>query len=82
MGKKQGLADVRGLSPRERAQVIINKCAHPDYQPILQDYFDRAEHYCMKRGWGHEPHLLWQSFDMHKNLDQKGTMKLERWSDV
>ncbi|KZF23505.1 putative acetyl-CoA hydrolase Ach1 [Xylona heveae TC161] len=76
---EQGLADVRGLSPRERARVIIKKCAHPDYQPILTDYLDRAEHYCLKKGWGHEPHLLWQSFKMHQNLDQKGTMKIDSW---
>jgi acetyl-CoA hydrolase len=34
---EQGLADVRGLSPKERARVIIKKCAHPDYVPILED---------------------------------------------
>jgi len=26
---ERGVADVRGLSPKERARVIINKCAHP-----------------------------------------------------
>ena len=40
---EQGLADVRGLSPRERARVIIAKCSHPEYRPILLDYFDKAE---------------------------------------
>lgn len=49
---EQGFADVRGLSPKERARVIIKQCAHPDYQPILQDYFDKAEFECMKKGWG------------------------------
>lgn len=35
---------------------------------------------CMRRGWGHEPHLLWNSFDMHKALDQEGSMrKLKKW---
>ena len=58
---QRGLADVRGLSPRERARVIINKCAHPDYKPILLDYFERAEYECLRKGWGHEPHLLWQA---------------------
>ncbi|MBP2633755.1 MAG: succinate CoA transferase, partial [Firmicutes bacterium] len=38
-----GLADLRGLSPRERARVIINNCAHPDYRPMLLDYLERAE---------------------------------------
>ncbi|KUJ12091.1 putative acetyl-CoA hydrolase [Mollisia scopiformis] len=56
---EQGLADVRGLSPKERALVIIRKCAHPEYRPILEDYFKKAEFECMRRGWGHEPHLLW-----------------------
>ncbi|KAG2014345.1 acyl-CoA carboxylate CoA-transferase, variant 2 [Coprinopsis cinerea AmutBmut pab1-1] len=34
---EQGLADLRGLSPRERAPVIIEKCAHPDYKDMLKD---------------------------------------------
>ncbi|RFU36170.1 hypothetical protein B7463_g158, partial [Scytalidium lignicola] len=77
---EQGLADVRGLSPRERARVIIQKCAHPEYQPILEDYFRKAEFECLRRGWGHEPHLLWNSFDMHKALDQEGSMRaLKTW---
>lgn len=77
---EQGLADVRGLSPRERARVIIEKTAHPDYKPILTDYLDKADFECMRKGWGHEPHLLWNAFDMHKNLNEKGTMKLDKWS--
>ena len=77
---EQGLADVRGLSPKERARVIIEKCAHPEYKPILEDYLNKAEFECMKRGWGHEPHLLWNSFDMHKVLDLEGSMKkIKTW---
>lgn len=76
---EQGLADVRGLSPRERARVIINKTAHPDYNPILTDYFERAEYECLKKGCGHEPHMLWQSFKMHKELNDHGTMKIHNW---
>ncbi|KAI2353890.1 acetyl-CoA hydrolase [Ophidiomyces ophidiicola] len=76
---EQGLADVRGLAPRERARVIIDKCSHPDYKPILQDYFDRAESYCLRKGMGHEPHLLYQAFKMHQNLEEKGTMKIDGW---
>ncbi|CRK23556.1 hypothetical protein BN1723_018076, partial [Verticillium longisporum] len=69
---ENGLADVRGLSPRERARVIIKKCAHPVYQPILERYLDKAEFECLKKGWGHEPHLLFNSFDMHKALLEEG----------
>ncbi|EPX72836.1 acetyl-CoA hydrolase [Schizosaccharomyces octosporus yFS286] len=76
---EQGLADVRGLSPRERARVIINKCAHPDYKPILNDYFDFAEKVCLAKGVGHEPHILSSVFKMHQNLVEKGTMKIDSW---
>lgn len=76
---EQGLADVRGLSPKQRARVIIQKCAHPEYRGILQDYFDKAEFECLRKGWGHEPHLLWNAFDMHKNLNENGTMKINKW---
>ncbi|KKZ65754.1 acetyl-CoA hydrolase [[Emmonsia] crescens] len=76
---EQGLADVRGMSPRERAREIISKCSHPDYKPILQDYFDRAEFECLKKGMGHEPHLLFQAFKMHQNLQENGTMKINSW---
>ena len=29
---EQGLADLRGLSPKKRARVVIDNCAHPDLQ--------------------------------------------------
>ena len=54
--------------------------SHPDYRPILQDYFETAERICLKKGWGHEPHLFWNAFDMHKNLNDNGTMKIDKWS--
>ncbi|KAK0705541.1 hypothetical protein B0H67DRAFT_604335 [Lasiosphaeris hirsuta] len=71
-----GLADVRGLSPRERARVIIEKCAHPIYRPILLAYFEKAEAECLRKGMGHEPHMLWNAFDMHKALNDEGSMRL------
>ena len=77
---EQGLADVRGMSPKERSREVIDKCAHPDYHPILTEYVDRADFECLKKGWGHEPHLLWNAFDMHKNLNDNGTMKIDKWS--
>src|SRR5512145_452157 len=30
-----GLADLRGLAPRERARVIIDNCVHPDFRGPL-----------------------------------------------
>jgi succinyl-CoA:acetate CoA-transferase len=39
---EQGLADLRGLSPRQRAKLIIDSGSHPDYRSQLSDYEDRA----------------------------------------
>ena len=52
---EHGLADLRGLSPRQRAHLIIEKCAAPDYKPLLVDYLNRAERLSYGR---HTPHLL------------------------
>jgi acetyl-CoA hydrolase len=76
---EQGLADLRGLCPLERAQAIIDKCVHPEYKPIMQDYFDRAKSECLSRGMGHQPHLLFSAYQMQKNLIENGTMKIDRW---
>ncbi|GAA6062313.1 hypothetical protein JCM10212_006865 [Sporobolomyces blumeae] len=76
---EQGLADVRGLSPRERAKVIIEKCSHPDYRDQLMDYYERALHDCLKRGAAHQPHILKSAFKMHTNFQENGTMKLSNW---
>lgn len=66
----QGLADLRGLAPRERAQLIINNCCHPEYRDQLNDYYQEA----LSRG-GHTPHALEKALSWHVNLSQKGTMK-------
>jgi acetyl-CoA hydrolase len=76
---EQGLADLRGLDPKTRAQVIIDKCAHPDYKPILQEYFDMASKDCLARKAGHEPQLLDRIFKMQVNLAKNGTMKIANW---
>jgi acetyl-CoA hydrolase len=76
---EQGLADVRGLAPRDRAKVIIEKCAHPEYKPILQEYLRLSTQICLKKKMAHEPHMLNAVFKMHNNLAQNGTMRVENW---
>jgi len=77
---EQGLADLRGLCPRERAREIINKCVHPDYKPIMEEYLERAEKECFEQGIGHEPHMLYKVFKMQQNLAENGTMKISDWN--
>ncbi len=66
---EQGLADLRGLAPRERARVIINNCVHPSYREAINAYFESA---CVKGG--HTPHRLNKAFDWYTNLEERGHM--------
>ncbi len=70
---EQGLADLRGLSPAARARTIIANCAHPDYQDLLQDYFDRA--LAQNPRGRHTPHLLSEALSWHGNYQSTGSMK-------
>jgi len=64
---EQGLADLRGLSPKQRARVMIENCVHPDFKPALRDYFLRA----LEQSPGkHTPHLLREAFEWHLKAQQ------------
>ncbi|GCF16028.1 hypothetical protein Harman_39630 [Haloarcula mannanilytica] len=54
---EHGVADLRGRSPRERATSLVENCAHPDFQPALRRYLEKAN-----RQGGYEPHVLERSF--------------------
>ncbi|MDY0376702.1 MAG: succinate CoA transferase [Desulfobacterium sp.] len=64
---EQGLADLRGLGPLERAEKIIDTCAHPSYRPYLKDYIAKGT--C-----GHICHDLTRCFELHRNFKEYGTM--------
>ncbi len=67
---EQGVADLRGLDPRERPEVIIENCAHPAYRDPLRDYCRRA----LRGAGGHTPLLLDEVFSWHARYQEKGTM--------
>jgi succinyl-CoA:acetate CoA-transferase len=70
---EQGLADLRGLSPKQRARTIIANCAHPEYRDALADYFERAQ----KGAYGLQtPHLLDEALSWHSRFVRTGTMRL------
>ena len=69
---EQGLADLRGLSPKQRAELIIAKCAHPDYRPALADYYKRAR----KGSHGQQsPCLPGEALSWHQRFMDTGTMR-------
>jgi succinyl-CoA:acetate CoA-transferase len=69
---EHGLADLRGLSPRQRAHLIIEKCSSPDYKPLLLDYLNRSERLSYGK---HTPHLLGESLGWHNRYLRCGKMK-------
>ena len=69
---ENGLADLRGLSPRQRAHLIIEKCANPDFKAQLLDYLNRAERLSYGK---HTPHLLTESLGWHNRYLRTGNMR-------
>jgi len=65
-----GLADLRGLAPRERAQAIIHHCVAEPYKHMLLDYLTEAE----LRG-GHTPHVLEKAYAWHTRYRETGSMQ-------
>ena len=64
---EQGVADLRGKSPKQRAQLIIENCAHPDYKQLLWDYLKIADK-------GQTCHKLSAAFAMHDTFLREGNM--------
>jgi acyl-CoA hydrolase len=67
-----GVADLRGKSPFERANEIIDKCAHPEYRELLRSYLTIVE-------GGHTPHTLSAAFRMHEHFQKTGDMRGCSW---
>lgn len=72
---EQGVADLRGKSPKERAEAIIENCAHPDYKQLLWDYLKLAG------GKAQTPHAIQAALGMHAELAKSGDMKNTNWAE-
>lgn len=70
---EHGIADLRGRDPRERADAIIENCAHPDFR-------DDLRRYCALSPTGHEPQSLRNAFKMHLHFAETGSMRGVDWS--
>ena len=70
---EQGVADLRGKSPKQRAEAIIENCAHPDYKNILWDYLKLTD------GKSQTPHCVRAALGMHAELAKSGDMRNVDW---
>jgi acyl-CoA hydrolase len=68
-----GVADLRGKGPDERAKLLIEKCAHPDYRNMLWDYLKIAKN-------GHVSHNISAALEMHATFERDGDMRKTDWS--
>ena len=75
MATEWGVADLRGLTPRERARAIIDQCAHPDYRDALHAYTRLAQS-------GYAPHTLRAAFRFHEKFEDTGDMRGVRFAEA
>ena len=64
---EQGVADLRGKSPRQRAETIIENCVHPMYKEKLRAYIAS----CVS---SHTSHNLKKAFEFHNAFNDTGDM--------
>ncbi len=69
----QGVADLRGKDPVQRAHTIIENCANPMYKELLWDYLK------MGKG-GQTPHTLSAALAFHTEFGKSGDMRNVDWS--
>ena len=72
---EQGVADLRGKDPHERARLIIDNCAHPDYKEQLSDYLK------LVTPGSHEPFSLSLGLAMHRQYLRNGDMRQIKWDE-
>lgn len=70
---EQGVADLRGLDPVQRANAIIDNCAHPMYRELLRDYLKIGRA-------GQTPHNLHASLGFHTAFIENGDMRTVDWA--
>jgi succinyl-CoA:acetate CoA-transferase len=60
-----------GHDATQRAQLVIDHCAHPDFRPALRDYYQRALQEAPGR---HTPHILSEALSWHDRFVKTGSM--------
>jgi len=65
---EHGVADLRGKSPHERARLIIDHCAHPEYRPLLESYLSLG-------GDAHTPQSFDNAYALHRAFLADGDMR-------
>lgn len=70
---EQGIADLRGKDPVQRAETIIENCANPMYRELLWDYLRLGK-------GGQTPHSLHAAMAFHVAFNETGDMRNTDWA--
>jgi succinate CoA transferase len=71
---EQGVADLRGLSPIQRAETIIENCVAPEYKNLLKKYLQLGQ-------TGHTPQNMVAALSFHNAFNKTGDMRTVDWSE-
>jgi succinate CoA transferase len=71
---EHGIADLRGKSPIQRAETIIENCVDPQYKGLLSDYLKLGQK-------GHTPQNMAAALAFHDTFNRKGDMRNVDWSE-
>ncbi len=63
-----GVADLRGKSPIQRAEEIIENVVHPEYRPLLREYLSKTKD-------AHTPICLESALSFHQAFEAEGDMR-------
>ncbi|MDR1682640.1 MAG: acetyl-CoA hydrolase/transferase family protein [Candidatus Symbiothrix sp.] len=70
---EHGVADLRGLSPVQRAERIIENCVDPEYKPLLKEYLQLGQK-------GHTPQNMSAALAFHDVFNKTGDMRKIDWN--
>ena len=71
---EHGVADLRGKSPIQRAEAIIENCVDPEYKDALRKYLQLGQK-------GHTPQNMAAALSFHKAFNKTGDMRNVDWSE-
>jgi len=71
---EHGVADLRGKSPIQRAEAIINNCVDPQYKDLFNSYLKLGQK-------GHTPQNMAAALAFHNTFAKTGDMREVKWED-
>ena len=74
---EQGMADLRGKSPKQRAKVIIDNRSHPLIIVTCFVIIMTVHLWQAKTGGVHTPHLLLEALSWHQRFVETGDMRIK-----